>query len=106
MKPQWWLEHLRLAKSDQSRLMNGQELTDAIMNASQQLLAYQFPECRSLQDVSLGCLLMFQPVYSTDSECGPNVQILYTGKLCQLYLASEYDAYKSKPVYIFLLIIN
>ena len=77
VKPDWWLESLHLASSDKKRLLTGMELTDSLMNAVQKMLQDQFPNCQSLQDVTLGQLLMFAPVSQGD---GPAVQILHTGE--------------------------
>ena len=57
--------------------MSGDELTDSLMNAAQNILARQFPSSLSLQDVTLGTLLRFEPV-NMASE-GLIVQILHTG---------------------------
>ena len=79
VKPKWWLQHFQLASADLDRLLTGQELTDAIMNAAQKMFQSQFPDCQSLQDVTLGTLLMFAPLPRTQVGI-PAVQILHTGK--------------------------
>ena len=76
-KADWWLESLHLANSDKRTLLTEMELTDSLINSVQKLLQDQFPICRSLQDVTLGQLLMFTPVSQGD---GPAVQILHTGE--------------------------
>lgn len=77
VRPEWWIKELKLAKSDLLRLMSGGELTDSLMNAAQDLLAKQFAGYLSFQDVTLGRLLMFEPVHMTSK--GLAVQILHTG---------------------------
>lgn len=76
-KQDFWLEYLALSASDKDRLLTGRELTDSLMNASQNLLQSQFPNCCGFQDVNLGSLLSFSPVSIKNG--GVAVQILHTG---------------------------
>ena len=39
----WWIKELNLAASNLEDLLNGSELTDSIINASQRLLSEQHP---------------------------------------------------------------
>lgn len=72
-----WLKDLKLSATDKDRLLAGRELTDCLMNASQNLLQNQFPNCCGFQDVNLGSLLSFLPV--SLNNCDVAVQILHTG---------------------------
>ena len=72
-KSDMWIRELQLSMSDLNILLNGGELTDSIINASQQLLSEQHPHLVGFQNTILGHLLNF----TTTRHDG--VQILHTG---------------------------
>ena len=71
----WWIEHLRLSRSDSHLLLDGEELNDSLINACQYLLSKQFPKVVGLQDTAHGYRLGFTSRLSVQN----GVQILHTG---------------------------
>ena len=69
-----WIKSLQLFKSDQDVLIHGKELTDALIDAAQNLLRKNYPRINGLQPPSLAPLLQFNP---TPTRA---VQIHHTGK--------------------------
>ena len=69
-----WIKSLQLFKSDQDVLIHGKELTDALIDAAQNLLRKNYPCINGLQPPSLAPLLQFNP---TPTQA---VQIHHTGK--------------------------
>ena len=68
------IKNLQLFKSDQDVLIHGKELTDALIDAAQNLLRKNYPRINGLQPPSLAPLLQFNP---TPTRA---VQIHHTGK--------------------------
>ena len=58
LQTKWWIKELHLAISDRNALLSGGELTDSI-NASQWLLAHQYPRVKGFQDTFHSQLLSF-----------------------------------------------
>ena len=50
----WWLKELQLYDMDKEMLLNGHELSDALVNASQCILDRQFPQFAGFQSTLLG----------------------------------------------------
>jgi hypothetical protein len=73
---QVWIRDLRLYKIDEHDLLNGNELSDAIIHAAQMLLIKSSPNINGLQNPVLGKVLQFQ------HSPNPVVQIHHTGKPC------------------------
>ena len=70
-QPQPWV--LGLTLDDEQILINGDWLTDSLINAGQQLIQQTFPHIRGLQDVSLAHTLAF------NVEQGEFIQVLHNG---------------------------
>ena len=71
----WWVETLHLADTDRHALLSGGELSDAVINAAQKMLATQYPNISGLQDTNRGRRLMFS---SSPRNC---IQIFHIGEL-------------------------
>ena len=70
----WATASDKVFKSDQDVLIHGKELTDALIDAAQNLLRKNYPRINGLQPPSLAPLLQFNP---TPTRA---VQIHHTGK--------------------------
>ena len=53
---------MQLYLSDRNALLSGKDLTEAIINAVQTLLHYQFPCMKGLQDTGLSRFLSFSTI--------------------------------------------
>lgn len=75
LNAKWWLEDLHLYESDRDDLLNGLELSDAVINASQCIMKRQFSHIQGFQSTLLSQNLKFKPF----SRGIGSVQILNAG---------------------------
>lgn len=74
----WWLKELQLYDTDKEILLNGHELTDALVNASQSILSRQFPQLVGFQSTLLGQRLK-DIKFKSFSRGFKSVQVLNSG---------------------------
>lgn len=72
---EWWIKDMGLHANDRTVLTSGQELTDNVINAAQNILAQQFGNIKGFQPTYQSHYLNFKEVSTTTKS----VQILHTG---------------------------